>query len=324
MSKLRLTLACGDYDLLRPLIDGTVVPKGIELTLATLPSPQRHWRMLRHEEFDVCELSMASYLADRSTRERFIAIPVFPHRRFRHSYIFVNVEAKIHRPADLKGRHIGLRTFQTTAGVWARGILQHDYDVDLRTIEWLTQDEEDLPLRAAEHFRLHRVPAGKDVDLMLVHGELDAVIYPEVLPSFRAGHPVVARLFPDYKTEEMAYFQRTGIFPIMHTVAFQRRVVEQDPWIAVNIMEAFEASKAECYRQLRDPRRISLAWVMHLLEEQEREMGPDPWAYGLEPNREALQAILRYADEQSITSRPLTAEDLFVPSTLDRAPKYVE
>jgi len=321
---LRLTLACGDSDLLRPLIDGAVRPKGVDLTVVTLSSPERHWRMLRHEEFDVCELSMASYLADRARAARFVAIPVFPHRRFRHGYVFVRAEGRVRAPADLQGARVGLRTFQTTAGVWVRGILQHDYGVDLATITWVAQDEEDLPLEAGRRFRLQRVPAGATVDRLLVAGELDAVIYPEVLPSFRAGHPAVRRLFDDYKAAELAYFARTGIFPIMHTVAVRARVVDQFPWVAVNLMQAFEASKAEGYRRLRDPRRISLAWALAALEEQERVMGPDPWAYGVEPNRAALRAIAQYAGEQGLTPRPLEPEELFVPSTLDALPRYLE
>lgn len=324
MGNLALTLACGDYDLLRPLIEGAVTPRGVDLTVVTMPSPERHWRMVRHEEFDVCELSMASYLSDRARSDRFIAIPVFPHRRFRHSYIFVNAKGDVRRPYDLNGRRVGLRTWQTTAGVWVRGILQHDYQVALETITWFAQDEEDVPLGATWRFRLERVAPGRDVDRMLADGELDAVIYPEILASFRSGHPDVRRLLEDYKAEEMAYFQRTGIFPIMHTVVMKRQVIDRAPWVAVNVMQAFEASKQDCYRCLRDPRRISLAWAMHAMEEQERVLGPDPWVSGLEPNRRALEAILTYAEEQGLTPTRLAVEDLFVSSTLDQIPHYIK
>ncbi len=323
MADLRLTLACGDYDLLRPLIEGTVRPQGVALTVLTMASPERHWRMLRHEEFDVCEISMASYVADRCRNDRFVGIPVFPHRRFRHSYIFVHAQAGIREPKDLEGRHVGLRTFQTTAGLWARGILQHEYGVAIDTMEWLTQDEEDVPLGAAPRLRLQRIPPGKDIDQMLRDGEVDAAIYPDVLHSFRQGHPGVRRLFADAKGEEMRYFQRTGIFPIMHTVVLKRGIVDRFPWVATNLGQTFEAAKTECFRRLRDPRRISLAWAMDLLEEQERILGADPWAYGLEPNRGALEALLTYAHEQGLTARRLSPEELFVPSTLDRTPGYL-
>jgi 4,5-dihydroxyphthalate decarboxylase len=323
MAKVRLTLACGDYDLLQPIIEGSVQPPGIESTVLTMPSPERHWRMLRHEEFDICELSMAGYLADRVRSDRFTAIPVFPHRRFRHSYIFVNPRAGITRPSDLAGSRIGVRTWETTAGVWIRGILQHEYGVDLTSIRWVTQDEEDVPAGAGRRFTITRVGPGQDIEAMLIAGELDAVTYPETLPSLRQDPPPVRRLFEDYKAEEMAYFRRTGIFPIMHTVVIRRVLVDQFPWIPVAVMQAFETSKAECFRRLRDPRRVSLAWAMHLFEEQEREMGPDPWAYGLEPNRKALEALVQYAEEQGLIDRRPRAEDLFAPSTLERIPRYI-
>ena len=323
MARLQLTLACGDYDLTQPLTDGTVRPRGIDLVVVTLPSPERHWRMLRHEEFDVCELSMASYLVERSRGERFVAIPVFPHRRFRHSYVFVNADKGIEGPQDLAGRRVGLRTFQNTAGVWVRGMLQHDYGVDLGSIQWVTQDEEDVPIDAVRRFRVERVPQGTTIDEMLVRGELDAVIYPDTLPSFERQVPSVRRLFRDARAEEEAYYRRTGIFPIMHTVVVKGSVIERWPWVAVNLLEAFELAKQECYRRLRDPRRVSLAWALHLLEEQRRILGPDPWAYGLEPNRRAIETIALYAYEQGLTERLVTPEELFFPSTLERIPRFL-
>ncbi len=325
MPRLQLSLACGDYDLLRPLLDGTVRAEGVELVCVTLPSPERHWRMLRHEEFDVCELSLASYLVDRDRTDRFTAIPVFPHRRFRHGYVFVRQEGPVRRPQDLEGRRVGLRTFQNTAGLWVRGILQHEYGVDLRTVRWVAQDEEDLPLDPSPRgIRLERVPAGRSIDRMLLAGELDAVIYPEVLPSYRRGEAGVRRLFEDYAEQEKAYFARTRIFPIMHTVVVRTALLERHPWVATNLLHAFEASKRECYRRLQDPRRVSLAWFLPALEEQQRLMGPDPWAYGFEPNRHVLEAAAQYAFEQGLTTRPLEPAGLFAPSTLDQPPRFVE
>lgn len=323
MGKLRLSLACGDYDLLAPIIEGSVQPAGVDWTVLPMSSPERHRRMLRHEEFDVCELSMAGYLADRAQRDRFIAIPVFPHRRFRHSYILINPRAGVRSAADLNGRRIGIRTWETTAGVWIRGVLQHDYGVDLTSIEWVAQDDDDVATAARGRFRLSRVGPSQDVETMLLAGELDATAYPEMFASMEQGHPNVKRLFDDSKAEELAYFKRTGIFPIMHTVVIKRALVDAHPWLPVSVMQAFEASKAEGFRRLRDPRRISLAFAAHLLEEQVREMGPDPWAYGLEANRRPLAAILQYAEEQGLTPRTLTPQDVFAPSTLEPVPKYV-
>ncbi len=325
MSRLQLSLACGDYDLLQPLLHGEVRPEGIDLVVVRLPSPERHWRMLRHEEFDVCELSLASYLVDRDRTDRFTAIPVFPHRRFRHGYLFVRTDGPVRKPGDLRGRRVGLRTFQNTAGLWVRGILQHDYGLDLRTVQWVAQDEEDLPLDLAPRgIRLERVPPGGNVDRMLVDGELDAVIYPEVLPSYRRGDPAVRRLFENYPEVEKAYFRRTGIFPIMHTVVVRTALLERHPWVATNLLRAFEASKRECIRRLQDPRRVSLAWFLPALEEERRILGPDPWAYGFEPNRHTLEVAAQYADEQGLTSRRLEVTGLFAPSTLDQPPRFVE
>lgn len=325
MGRLQLSLACGDYDLLRPLLDGAVQPEGIDLVCIPLPSPERHWRMLRREEFDVCELSLASYLVDRDRSQRFTAIPVFPHRRFRHGYVFVRQDGPVREPRDLQGRRVGLRTYQNTAGLWVRGILQHDHGVDLRTIRWVGQDEEDLPVDPSPRgIRLERVPAGGNIDRMLASGELDAVIYPEVLPSYRRGDPAVRRLFEDYAEREKAYFSRTRIFPIMHTVVVRTALLERHPWIAVNLLHAFEASKRECYRRLQDPRRVSLAWFLPALEEQQRLLGPDPWAYGLEANRHVLDTAAQYAFEQGLTTRRLDVDGLFAPSTLEGAPRFVD
>jgi 4,5-dihydroxyphthalate decarboxylase len=323
VAKLRLTLGCGDYDLLAPIIEGTVQPAGVDWTVLPMPSPERHWRMLRHEAFDVCELSMAGYLADRARRDRFVAIPVFPHRRFRHSYVLINDRSGVRTPADLNGRRIGIRTWETTAGVWIRGMLQHEYGVDLTSIEWVAQDDEDVAGTGAGRFRIRRAEGGQTVESLLLAGKLDATAYPEMFASVQQGHPAVRRLFEDYKAEELAYFKRTGIFPIMHTVVIKQSLVERFPWLPVSVMQAFETSKAEGFHRLRDPRRISLAFAMHLLEEQVREMGRDPWAYGLDANRRPLAAILQYAEDQALTPRRMAVEEIFAASALDRIPKYV-
>src|SRR6266540_2715983 len=169
----RLTLACGDYDINRGLIDGTVEPEGIDLVTLTLHSPERHWRMMRGQEFDICELSLASYLMIRDQRALpFIAIPVFPHRRFRHSYIFVNAQAGIDTPKQLEGRRVGIRTWQTTAGMWTHGILEEHYGVDTRTIHWFRQDQEDIPFNLPSEFELTQVEPTQNLNEMLAEGSV--------------------------------------------------------------------------------------------------------------------------------------------------------
>ncbi len=197
MAKLKLTLACGDYDFLRPLINGEIQPQGIELNVLTMPSPERHGRMLKHEEFDVCELSLVGYLVSRDKGCGYNAIPVFPHRRFRHQYMVKRTGCGIEKPSDLNGKRVALDTLQNSAGLWMRGILQDHYHVDLKTIEWWCQEEEDIPFEPAAWMNVKRVPHGKNIDQMLVDGELEASLYPETLPSMRAGNPKVALLFPD-------------------------------------------------------------------------------------------------------------------------------
>src|ERR1043166_3102431 len=187
MSRLNLTLACGAYDLLRPLMEGVVQPAGIDLNVVTMASPERHGRMLRHEEFDICELSLVGYLVSRDKRCSYNAIPVFPHRRFRHQYMVKRTGCGMEKPSDLNGRRAGLDTLQTSAALGMRGILQDHNGVDLKTIEWWCQEEEDIPFEPAQWMNVNRVPNGKNVDQMLLDGELEAALYAQTLPSVRGG-----------------------------------------------------------------------------------------------------------------------------------------
>ena len=323
MNKVRLTLACGEYELTRPLIDGIVQPDGIELIPITLSSPERHWRMIRYREFDVCEFSMAQYLVAKARGEPMVAIPVFPHRRFRHSYIFVNAQADIGKPKDLEGKRVGLRQLANTAGVWMRGILQHYYGVSPAGIQWITQDEEAIPLQSDERVYVSRVPPGRTIDDMLVGGALEAVIYPDNLPSFAQGDTRVRRLFPDPKAEEMRYYRDTSIFPIMHTVVIKQETIDQFPWVAKSLFDAFQKAKELCYRRMEDPRKMSLAWVMHFVEEQKRILGRDPWVYGITGNRKNLETLIQYAHEQGLVPGMVKLEELFVETCLDEPPHYL-
>lgn len=323
MSRLRLTLACGYYDLLRPLIEGTVVPAGIDLNVLTMPSPERHGRMLRHEEFDVCELSLVSYLLARDVGKAINAIPAFPHRRFRHGYMFKRMDCGIEKPADLNGKRVGLDTLQNSAGLWMRGILQDHYGVDLKSIEWWCQEEEDIPFEPATWMRVRRVPPGKNIDQMLLDGELEGVLYPEILPSFRNRSAKVGLLFPCPKEAEIDYYQKSGIFPIMHTVVIKNGILERDPWVALSLLQAFQRSKEICYGHMSDPRNFALVWVQELLREQKAIFGPDPWPYSLKENHKALEAIVRYSHDQGMIRKKPKIEDLFFPASLQEIQHYV-
>ena len=323
MSKLNLTLACGPYDLLRPLIDGAVVPAGIDLNVLTMPSPERHGRMLRHEEFDVCELSLVAYLVAREQKRGFTAIPVFPHRRFRHLYIVKRTGCGIEKPSDFNGKRIGLDTLQNSAGLWMRGTLQDYHGVDLKSIEWWCQEEEDIPLEPAKWMKVKRVPEGKNVDEMLLDGELEGALYPEILPSIKSRSPKVALLFPNPKQAEIEYYKRSGIFPIMHTVVIKNRTLESKPWVAMSLVQAFQSAKELCYQRMSDPRNLALVWVKDLIREQEEIFGPDPWPYNLEDNRKALEAVVRYEYEQGMIKNKPQIEELFFAPSLQRIQHYV-
>jgi 4,5-dihydroxyphthalate decarboxylase len=316
--KLHLTLACGDYEIVRPLIEGIVQPDGIELTVLTdMTSDIRHWRMIRNREFDVCELSMSSYLMARVTEQAITAIPVFLHRRFRHGFTFINTQKEIHKPMDLIGKKVGLRNFQATTNLWIRGILEQEFGVDHKKLRWYTQDEEEVPFAPPKDLFLERVPAGKEVETMLVEGELDALIHPEIIRPLLQGDKRVKRLFDNYKELEIDYYRRTGIFPIMHATAITQDVVDRYPWVAINLMQAFHKAKEIAYKRMENPRRIPLAWFRAAQEEQEEILGKDPWAYGLSAvNRSNLETLIQYSLDQSLISRKITLEELFHKSTL--------
>jgi len=323
MAKLRVTLACGDYDLLSPLIAGEVQPPGMELNVLTMASPERHGRMLRHEEFDVCELSLIAYLLSWERKRSFTAIPAFPHRRFRHGYMVKRAGCGIEKPSDLNGKRVGLDTLQNSAGLWMRGILQDHYGVDLKTVDWWCQEEEDVPFEPAKWMKVRRVPKGKNVDQMLQDGELEASLYPETLPSIRKRSPKVALLFPDPKRAEIEYYQKSGIFPIMHTVVIKNEILEKHPWAAVSVLQGFQQAKEMCYKRMKDPRSFGLVWVQELMKEQETIFGADPWPYNLEDNRTALEAVVRYEYEQGMINARPHIEELFFPASLQEIQHYL-
>src|SRR4029434_810773 len=207
-NKVQLTLACGDYESIRGLKEGTVKPGGIELTVLTdMTSDIRHWRMIRNREFDVAELSMSNYLMAKYTGLPFAAIPVFLHRRFRHGFVFLTATKNIRKPADLIGKRVGLRNFQATANLLIRGILAHAYQVPHQRIQWFKQNEEEVEWTPQSGIKLQRIAAGKNVEQMLVEGELDALIHPEVIQPILAKDQRVSRLFPAYRELEIAYFR---------------------------------------------------------------------------------------------------------------------
>jgi 4,5-dihydroxyphthalate decarboxylase len=314
VSKLPLTLACGDYEIVRALKEGTVKPEGIDLNILTgMDSTTRHWRFLRNGDFDVAEVSGSSYLVARDQGMAVDALPVFLHRRFRHGFIFINTTKGIREPSDLAGRKIGLKQFQSTALVWLRGILQHEYGVPLETIEWFCELDETINFEGVSRLNIVRLPHDSSVEQMLAEGELDALLHPDLIRPLLDKDPRVARLFPDYRQEELAYYQKTGIFPIMHVLGIKRDIVEKNPWVAINLFHAFDESRKIAMKRLANPRIVPLVWYREAWEEQESIFGDDPWDYGLsKQNETTLSTLVAYAHEQGLTKRKLPLDELFL------------
>ncbi|HVE05883.1 MAG TPA: ABC transporter substrate-binding protein [Paraburkholderia sp.] len=314
MKKISLTLAVGDYEITRPLKDGTVQAEGIDLTVLTgMDSITRHWRFLRNREFDVAEVSASSYIVSRDRDLPFCAIPVFPHRRFRHGFIYINRHKGIEKPTDLIGKKVGVKAYQVTAVLWLRGMLEHEYGVPHQSIDWYADLDEDLDFKPPEGVRLTRVRDDQSVEAMLAEGELDAVLHPDIIEPIVQKDPRVGRLFEQTKAEEIAYFKRTGIFPIMHFVGIKKEIVEQYPWVPRSLAKAFEQAKAVGMKRMRNPRVAPLAWYQEALEEQEALLGPDPWQYGLTPaNVKNIETLMGYSHEQGLIRRMIPMSELFV------------
>jgi 4,5-dihydroxyphthalate decarboxylase len=314
MAKLQLTLAAGGYDMVRPLADGTITADGIELNVLTGMGPrERHWRMARYNEFDVCELNVAAYFVGRDQHHPYTALPIFLHRRFRHGFVFVNPEKGIREPKDLIGKRVGGTNFMPAGNVWIRGILEEYYGVPHRQITWVTDRDEDVDFKPPADLKLERVGKGEDLDEMLAEGRLDAVISPAIPEPFLRGDKRVKRLFESNKEVEIAYYKQTGIFPIMHVTAIKQEIVDKYPWVAPNLAIAFEKAKKWAYRRIENPRMVPLAVVRSTVEEQQALMGKDPWEFGLTPrNRKALETAQRYTHQQGMTSRLRPLEELFV------------
>ena len=312
--KIPLTLACGDYEIIRALKEGEVEPDGIDLTVLTeMDSTTRHWRFIRNRDFDMAETSASSYVVAKDQGQAVTALPVFLHRRFRHGFVFINTTKGIRKPSDLIGRKVGIKSFLVTAGHWMRGILEHEYGVPHKSVEYFAELDEDIEFTPHADLKITRLPHAKSVETMLAEGELDAVIHSSIIKPFAAKDPRVGRLFPDFKNEEIAYYKKTGIFPIMHVLGLKQEIVDQHPWVPINMFQAFQRAKAIAVARMANPRIVPLAWYREAWEEQEQILGPDPWEYGLgDKNRHTIETLAGYSYEQGLTRRRLTADDLFV------------
>jgi 4,5-dihydroxyphthalate decarboxylase len=326
MARLRMTLACWDYDRTRALADGTVRPEGIELNYLAQPVEETFFRMLRHREFDCAEMSLSSYVLSLGRENPpFIAVPAFPSRFFRHSCIFVSARSGITAPRELAGRRVGAPEYQMTAPVWIRGTLSDEYGVKVTDAQHFTGGEEEpgrtekLALDLPPAIRVERIGPDQTLARMLADGELDALYTARAPSTFHTRPQDVRRLFPDYVAVERDYFARTRVFPIMHTVVIRRELYERHRWCARELYKAFVRAQAVTYRDLAETaaHKAMLPWLTAHVEDARRTLGEDWWAYGLEPNRHVLETFLRYHHEQGLSKRRFAPEELFAPETLE-------
>ena len=324
MAQLKLTMALSHYDRHIPLFDGSVQTEGVDLQVLEVgqSSPlkhgqDRHERMLQKGEFDICELSLSSYLIAKSRGMPFTAIPVFPRRLFSLSQMWVNVNAGINSPRDLIGKKVGLSTFQTTLSVLAKGDLQFEYDVPWRKIDWYISKDEAVPIKPIEGVKMQLLKSGQKIGAMLENGEIDALMVPHPPKEALRGGGSIRRLFANPKAEETKYFRKNGYYPIMHVVAFKADVLAKDPWLAKSVAAAFDKAKEACMEYYDDPNWSRFVWGRHLFEEERAAFGDDPWPHGIRKNRANLERFIGYSLDQGLMEKKIGVDELFAAGTLD-------
>ncbi|QLH81729.1 4,5-dihydroxyphthalate decarboxylase [Halosimplex pelagicum] len=316
---LDLSLAVHPYAWTQPLRDGRVEPEGVNLSTVNYPNPVRFSRMVRDLEFDACELSMGTYLATRRNADRFpfTALPIFPFRKFRHAYMYVREGAGIDSVADLAGARVGIVNWQTTTGIWQRGILADRHGLDLESVEWVAGGSEIVDIDVPERFDVEYVGhQGSTIGLLedtIEHGEIDAIFHP-----VDAGIANARRLFDDAKAVEQTYYRETGIFPVMHAVVVRDEILDEHPWVVQPLYDAFERSKEIGLSALERPRELPLVWADVYADEQRTVLGEDPWEYGLtEANVTAVETLAGYAHDQGVAAERYDVGDLFATDHLD-------
>ena len=311
-----LTLTIGDYDRIRPLETGEVTPEGIDLTIEhDRPGDifQQVAGVETDKEFDMTEMSLSTLTLWRSRGDcPYIAIPVFPSRYFRHGMIYISRETDINEPQDLRGKQVGIHTeYQMTMATTVRGMLQDEYGVRPEDIVWFTARDEKIPLDLPKNVEKHVIREEKDLHEMLERGELDALLSTRIPDALGTS---VERLFPDYERVEREYYERTNIFPIMHTVVIHRDIHRESPEVVSSMYEALVEAKDITMERLYDGgiHRVTLPWTPSHVEEARRVFGHDYWPYGFETNREELEALTRFSYEQGLSDRRVHPEELFV------------
>lgn len=326
MSKLQLSFAIGDYDRNRPLIDGKVQVDGVDPQFLLLTPEEMFFRAFRHQAFDVSELSFGSYVVSVDRGDPgYIAVPAYLSRAFRHTSMLIRTDRGINEPTDLRGKRIGIAEYQLSANIWARGILEEDYGVNPSEITWVRGGMEQagrpekIKLKLPGDIRMESAPANRSLNDLMEKGEIDGFLGPRTLSCFDKGHPNVGRLFDDSIATASEYYQRTGVFPIMHLLGVRRELAEQHSWLPNTLLKAFAQSKAAAIEHLMDTSatKVTLPFVEEQLAGARKLLGNDFWSYGVPNNRATLDKFLDYHHQQGLSSRRLEIEELFHPSTLE-------
>ena len=326
MSKLNLSIAIGDDDRVRPLRNGDVQIDGTDPVFLALDPEEIFFRAFRHEEFDVCELSLSSFTVKTAMNNcPYVGVPVYPSRAFRHTSIYKRTDRGINTPADLKGKRIGTPEYQLTANVWARAILETEYGVKPSDITWVRggMDSpgrvEKINLNLGPDVKLENAPVDRTLNQMLEAGEIDGLIGPRAPAAFEAGSPLVDWLWPDVDAVAADWYKRTGLFPIMHILGVRRSLVEKHEWLPFALLKAFEQSKSVALKRLSDTSatKVTLPFVEESLRRARNLMGQDYWPYGVASSKKTLDAFLGFHHQQGLSHRLVAAEELFHPSTLE-------
>src|SRR5471032_1344991 len=324
MAKLNLSVAVRDYDRTRPLSDGLEQIDGVDPVFMALDPEEIFFRAFRHAEFDICELSLSSFTVKTAQGNApYVGVPAFVSRAFRHTSIYVRTD-RVKKPADLKGKRVGVPEYQLTANVWARAILQDDHGVKPSDIQWVRGGIEDaarpekISIKLPADVKLEDAPKGKSISVLLAEGAIDGFMAPRP-PSLPKNTPNVGWLFPDPVAAAKDYFKRTGIFPIMHIVGVRRELADKHPWLPGAVFKAFEQAKSLAIAELGDTSatKVTLPFVEERLAEARALMGEDFWSYGLSANRKTLETFLRHHHAQGLSQRLVTSEELFHPGTLE-------
>jgi 4,5-dihydroxyphthalate decarboxylase len=325
LAKLQLSVAMGDYDRTRALLDGSVQIDGVDPVYMTLSPEEIFFRAFRNLEFDITEMSFSSYLVKHSKGESpYVAIPVFLSRAFRHTSIYVRKD-RIKKPADLKGCRIGVPEYQLTALVWARALLHDDYGVKPEDLVWVKGgiDEpgrpEKIKLKLPPGVRTEEAPQNETISNLLDRGEIDGFIAPRPPSAHVLKNPNVGWLFDDPTAVAKDYYKRTGVFPIMHVVGIRKELAEQHPWLPGAVLKAFEHSKAAALEKLADTSatKVTLPFVEEQLKAAREAMGNDYWSYGVESARRTLETFVRHHYSQGLSARQVSVDELFHPATYE-------